>query len=195
MKGLGLGFILLLPGMALAAQHNNTVKMVYVGGAYGETTLDVSSSDRAEYEDAGISIDDTDKGYKFFLGYRINRYAAVEGFLADLGEATLIHQDAAISASMEMDTWGGAVLGIVPLHPHIEAFAKLGLHAWDMSAKMQGQTLLEDDGTDVLYGIGARYIYYPTYSDDAVSVRIEYERFELDEESVDLLSAGISYHF
>ncbi|KKD01749.1 outer membrane beta-barrel protein [Photobacterium halotolerans] len=195
MKGFGLGFILLLPGIALAAPHHHTVKMTYVGGAYGETTLDVSSADRAEYAEEGLSIDDTDKGYKFFLGHRINRYAAVEGFLADLGEATLSHQDSAISASIEMDTWGGAVLGIVPLHPQIEAFAKLGLHAWDMSAKMQGQTLLEDDGTDMLYGIGASYIYYPTYSDDAVSVRIEFERFEMDKESVDLFSAGISYHF
>lgn len=56
MKGFGLGVILLLPVMAMAAPHNNTVKMTYVGGGYGETILDVSSADRAEYEDAGFFI-------------------------------------------------------------------------------------------------------------------------------------------
>nr|WP_320136265.1 outer membrane beta-barrel protein [uncultured Amphritea sp.] len=158
----------------------------YVGVSLGHSTSDALD----ELDDvSGVSVDDSDTGYKVFGGYNINANFAVEGFYADLGE--LSATDGVNKAKVESDTFGAALLAKLPVGEKAEVFAKLGYQFWDADASVNGDDidLGDDDGSDAVYGVGAAYKF------NNVSIRVEYERFELDSEDVDLLSAGFAYNF
>jgi OOP family OmpA-OmpF porin len=75
----------------------------------------------------------------------------------------------------------------------LRAFAKLGLHAWELDASVTssaGSASLTNSGTDLFYGIGAKYALT-----DRVSIRAEFERFNIDSDEIDFVSAGVSYRF
>lgn len=156
----------------------------YLGVSLGHSTSDALD----ELNDiSGVSVDDSDTGYKVFAGYNINANFAVEGFYADLGELSATF--GGNKAKVESDTFGAALLAKLPLGEKAEVFAKLGYQFWDAEASVNSYDLADDDGSDAVYGIGAAYRF------NNVSIRAEYERFELDSEDVDLLSAGVAYNF
>lgn len=156
----------------------------YVGGSFGKTT-----SDALDYLDAiaGVSVDDSDTGYKVFAGYNFNANFAVEGFYADLGEISAT--DGVDKISVDVDSLGVALLGKLPVGEKAEVFAKVGYQIWDAEMSENGTKIADDDGSDVMYGIGA------AYNINNVSIRAEYERFALDDEDVNLLSVGVAYNF
>ncbi|MEH6629106.1 MAG: outer membrane beta-barrel protein [Motiliproteus sp.] len=159
----------------------------YIGGSFGQTELEVSSADKAALATAGVSLDDTDTGFKIFGGYRYNDNIAVEVFYTDLGEATV--SSGANFAKIESDTLGVALMGIIPLNTNIELFAKAGFHAWDAEASSNVGLSGSDDGTDLVYGVGA------AYNMQKASLRAEFERYELEEEEVDMISVGLTFNF
>ncbi|WP_107851902.1 outer membrane beta-barrel protein [Oceanimonas marisflavi] len=174
----------------------------YVGGSIGHTSVDWDVLDDLESE--GASVDDNDVGYKLFAGYRINNFFAIEGFYADLGKATaagsgLVGGNTAhASADVDASTFGLSALAIYPINDKVEVFGKVGFNAWDADAnaslRIPANGINEsasdsDDGTDPMYGVGA------AYNIDNLSLRVEFERYELDDANVDMASAGISYKF
>jgi OmpA-OmpF porin, OOP family len=175
----------------------------YLGGSVGYTSVDWDTLD--DIEDLGASVDDNDIGYKLFAGYRINKFFAVEGFYADLGEATaetsgfVGGNPAQASADINADTFGLAALAIYPINDNFEVFGKVGFNSWNADAKANVQIPADgvnetesesDDGTDPMYGVGAAYIF-----NNNLSLRVEFERYELDDANVDMASAGIAYKF
>lgn len=66
----------------------------YLGASVGQSSIDATSSEIEQgflvddgFVATGTSLDDTDTGWKGYLGYRFNRFFALEGGYADLGEA------------------------------------------------------------------------------------------------------------
>lgn len=159
----------------------------YIGGSIGQTEMDISDADKAELAAVGVSVDDTDTGFKLFAGYRINENFAVEGFYADLGEISAT--DGVDSLNIESDSFGASVLGIIPVAENFDLFAKIGFHAWDAELSSTVGVFASADGTDSIYGFGAAYTI------EQVSFRAEFERYELDSEDVDMISAGIAVNF
>jgi opacity protein-like surface antigen len=160
--------------------------------------------------DYGITctVDDKDTAYKVFAGYQFNNFIALEAAWVDLGTLTA---EASVGgpATIEADV-AGLALHIVPQIPIGDigsVFGKAGVLIWNGDAKAAAPSFgLEDSasetGAGLTLGVGAAVNFT-----DNVTLRVEYERFSLDEEftieqdnlkatnDVDLLSASVLMRF
>ena len=179
----------------------------YIGGSFGKSKVsDFNGADvDAELASLGItsttSTDDKDTGWKAFAGYRIMKYLAVEGAYTNFGEATANTVITAPTAGtfntdLESESWSISAVGILPLNDQFSLFARLGVNVWniDISASGTGSGAVvvsdSEDGTDVVYGLGAAYNITQN-----LSVRGEWERYDFDGDDVDLLSVGLAWAF
>lgn len=123
-------------------------------------------------------LNESDTGYKLLGGYRATENLGGEIAFVDLGSYV----------NNLLDQYGVSFQGVgyLPVGHNLDLFGKLGLFAWTVD--VGGFT---DDGMDLTYGFGASLRI-----DNRVSVRAEWERFtDISGGDVDLLSAGIAYHF
>ena len=159
----------------------------YVGGSLGQT-----SSDTGSFDTAGMSVDDTDTGYKVFGGYNFMKFFSVEGGYVDVSGPSA----STSTESMSIDSNGFAVeaMGVMPIGLKFELFANYGFFLWDAEATVNSQTLgsfsASDDGTDPKYGLGFAWNLIPKGQ-----IRVELERYEVDVMDMDMYSAGFAYRF
>jgi opacity protein-like surface antigen len=157
---------------------------------------------QASYAEAGVvkdscaafgydcPVDDTDVAIKLFGGYRFGQYVGIEGGVVTLGEAStevpeVIRLDAAVK---------GATLSVVPRIPlgdKLSVYGKAGLFAWYTRLKAESEALGESASAD---GVGIS----PTYGagvalhvSEQTSVRLEWERYNVDDE-VELRNSKIT---
>ena len=182
----------------------------YLGAGVGQVDYDspISESEAdANLAYNGItgttSIDDTDTGWKLFGGYQINRNFALELGYVNLGEFGLdIDFTAPVAgsanASIEVDGFALSGLGILPIGDKFGVFGRVGAYAWEANADATvsvsgiGTVSLSDDedGTDFFYGIGAKYDFMENFG-----ARVEWERYDIDGDDVDLISGSLVYIF
>lgn len=179
----------------------------YIGGSFGKSKVsDFSSSDlNTELASLGVTAtsttEDGDSGLKVFAGYRIMKYLAVEGAYANLGEVSarvITTAPVAGTANIELENTAITLsaLGILPLNDKFSLFGRLGLNVWnvDVSASGTGSggaTYSDsDDGTGVVYGLGAAYNLTPN-----LNLRVEWERYDFDGSDLDFASVGLGWSF
>lgn len=179
----------------------------YIGGSFGQSKVsDFSSSDlnsilASEGITATSTTDDKDTGWKAFAGYRIMKYLAVEGAYANLGEVSAnIISTAPVAGTanvqVESEAWTISALGILPLNDKFSLFGRLGLNVWNIDASASGTgsggaTYSDsDDGTGVVYGLGAAFHLTPN-----LNLRAEWERYDFDGDDLDFMSVGLGWSF
>lgn len=174
----------------------------YLGLSVGQSTTDTGITNTT----GTASVDDEDTGYKIFLGININQYIAVEGFYVNFGEATLkgntgdTFQFAGntgqftqnnVQDKIEGKSFGVASLFGYPVHQFFNPYVKLGFHFWETEASSNVSNVsLGDDGIDYLYGGG-----FNTVITKHFGFRAEFERYNCDDEEVDMYSAGLKVMF
>lgn len=153
----------------------------YVGVGVGQAS--VGDIDGGE---GSFSFDGDDTGYKAIVGYNFGIVP-----LVDLGiEAEYVDFGEPDDNGVTVDGDALAAFGVagVNLGP-VGVFGKVGMAAWDADAS-DGITSISDDGTDLAYGIGARFHIA------SFQIRAEYEMFDIDAaDDVSLLSASVLYTF
>ena len=157
----------------------------YIGAGAGITSADFCD----DIAGSGLSCDDEDTGLKIFGGYKFTPNFAVEGAWIDLGEASITV--GVNTATVEVDGFQVAAVGILPINPQWSVFGKLGAFMWDASvnSNIPGATG-SDDGTDIMFGFGGMWNITPQFG-----LRAEWERFDIDSNDVDFLSVGIQFNF
>src|SRR5690606_27432887 len=72
--------------------------------------------------------------------------------------------------------------------PLVDLFGRVGVARWksDRDAGFFGDT---ERGTDLTYGVGAQLRFL------SLALRLEYERFKIDSDSIDTVSLGLTYTF
>jgi hypothetical protein len=163
-----------VPGAALAADNG-----FYVGLA----SSDVSS----DYGFTGIDADD-DRGLKGIVGFRPLDSFAIEANYVDLGETTVpvfCVTTPCQEASIETQALSVSAVGMLAL-PLVDLYARVGLSKWETDLPTFGA---QEDGSDPTYGAGAQVRV------GSFALRLEYERFDFDENSADLVSIGFTYTF
>lgn len=178
---LGLGIIAALSPAIASAEGG------YLGASYGRTELNVADSLKDELDAVGVSVEDIDQGWKIFGGYRFNDNVALEVFHADLGDAEI--SDGTDWAKIGADGYGLSIVGLLPVSENFDLFAKAGLFHWSADLTTNFDVSAGDDGTDATYGIGA------AYNMDTVTLRAEFERYDLSGDEVDMISAGVALNF
>jgi len=172
------GTSLIVPGLGWAQEG-------FVG-------LGVGSSSLVDDNDAmpAANVDDSDTGWKIFGGYSFNEFLALEVGYVDFGEF------GAATGSWEASSINVSALGTWPLGSEFSLLGKVGANRWDAERRL-GATSGDDNGTDVLYGIGLQYDFT-----DRINGRFEWERFAsvgepavTGESDLDLLSVSVAYKF
>ena len=181
----------------------------YIGGNYGRTKENVDNYDVANSIIGGgltyIDEDDSDRGYKLFVGYQFNDYFAMEAGYADLGDLSFEAQRAPGAGSLTAETnysgYNLDLVGTLPLSPRWSAFGRVGAFRYDTEQNIVGTESLaasmSRDDTDTGYKFGLGFEYSFT---ERLSARIEAERYRIedmvgDNGSVNLYSVGLVYRF
>ncbi len=179
----------------------------YAGIGAGQSDWDISSSDvNKELAAAGItgtsSVDETDTAWKIFAGYQHNKYLGVELGYVDLGEididaTTTAPTASTVNVNAEADGFTLSAIGTIPIGDKFGLFGRVGAFYWDVEAKAAAvvsgavaTASADDDGTDIFYGVGAKYDFTKN-----LGVRVEWERFDIDGDDVDLVSGSLLYSF
>lgn len=167
----------------------------YVGVSIGQSEADESIASDMALITSG-SVDAKDTGWKLYGGFMFTRNFGVELAYVDLGKAKYSGDFFGLpvtGGTIEATGFNMAAIGAIPLSPALSLFGKLGIFSWEAEANDRTaglpftQTL---DGNDLFFGFGASYSFTRN-----LSVRGEWERFQLDDTDVDLLSIGLAYRF
>ena len=152
---------------------------IYLGASVGSVKSSVSK-DTAK--NLANDFDGNDAAYKVILGVRPINWLGAEVSYMDLGKVD--------SGPLASDSTGvsGYAVGFASVGPVVDLFAKGGLVNWKSKITSGGSKLFNRDGTDLAYGGG---IIVHVMS---LSVRAEYEHFEIDD-SANLLSVGLTWTF
>lgn len=150
----------------------------YLGGSIGQANVEID--DIGGFSAADFDGDDT--AFKFIAGIRPLDWLAVEASYVNFGEP----EDTVMGAKVETEGDGisAFAVGFLAVGP-VDLFAKAGLLTWD--TKISG---FDEDGTDFAYGVGAQFRVW------SLSVRAEYEKFEVDDvDDLNMLSVGVTFTF
>lgn len=152
----------------------------YLGAGVGQA----SASD-IDIDDREFNFDGDDTGYKALVGFNFGWIPlidlAVEGSYTDFGNPE--------DNGIEVDGSALAAFGLagVNLGP-FGIFGKAGVANWD--GDVSGRISGDDDGTDPVYGVGARFAL------GSFQIRAEYEYFDIDVvDGIDFISASLLYTF
>lgn len=164
----------------------------YLGGALSRSTIDTES------EFFGFSYEDEDTAYKLIGGFRPLDFFAIEANYVDFGEIVFDNRDTVadgVRSEYESQALDAFAVGYLdPGLPFLELFGKAGLVYWDADAVLQGgisgaELSDSESGADLAYGGGVQLGF------GSLSARLEYERFEMDTDSTELWSLGLTWTF
>jgi len=160
------------------------------------TTLPALAADNGIYLGAsvgqsGLQVDDFDydadaTGYKLIAGWRFIDWLAVEANYLDFGSG----DDTVFGDKIETEADGISLsaVGFLPVGP-VDLFARVGAVDWSADISSPGLGSGSDDGTDLTYGVGAQFRVW------SLSIRAEYEMFDISDADLDMISVGVTWTF
>lgn len=180
---------------------------VYVGIGYGPTQLKTSGDER-EVEGINFTFDTEadDLGGMAYLGYWITDHVGVEIGGRDYGSINVPfsfhdpHDNTSGTGESDVSINGfniSLLLGF-DITREVQVVGRAGALSWtekfDSRFDIPGQPAIhaetEDSGTSPALGLGITYRFTPGWQLDA-----RYEHASLDEDSVSLVTVGLSYDF
>lgn len=188
LTGLSLG--LLGTGIASAQVTDNTLQDkegFYVGGNYGYLKVDGQDD-----------FDDDNDMWQGLVGYRFNRYIAVEGSIVDFGDY------GSDISNADTDGYTAAVKGMLPISENFAVFVKGGQLWWESDYNVGGVAGSYDDES-LFIGAGVNYAFTRN-----LSINAEYTIYDADLDADELsdnfsdsdfntdlkqASVGIEYRF
>ncbi|HEY7671666.1 MAG TPA: porin family protein [Gammaproteobacteria bacterium] len=139
-----------------------------------------------EYEEDGVDFSESSTAYKLYGGYRFNDTWAFEGSYSDLDTLedsapglVIGIDDIAVLAVRGLGHFGPAFVGAGYFDADATAFLELGSFRVEESASENGLTAV----------VGLQWDF------SSVSLRIEYEWFDIDEADATQLGVGLHYRF
>ncbi len=160
---------------------------LYVGLSAGGAAVNAEIGD-VSIPGFPLGFDEDDTAYKLFGGYMLDlpfMFAAFEAAYVDFGSP----EGELLNSSIRLDTTGVSMFGVagIELGP-IDLFGKLGGVIWDLEAS-GFQQRFSDNGFD--FGIGAGI----SVGLGPLSIRGEYEYFDIANGDLSMLSVGAVYLF
>jgi OOP family OmpA-OmpF porin len=159
---------------AAFAQQDETAGF-YLGGGIGQFNAGIDDVDQVD--DTIDKWDDDDTAYKFFGGYRLNRFLGFEVDYINLGKPS----GAAVpgfNVDASVDGFAPYVVGTVPLGKFFEVYGRLGYYFYDATVgredALNNRVEFDEESQDLVWGggIGANI-------GEKLNLRLEYERFDL----------------
>lgn len=169
---------LTIASVGLTAERNDTEAGAYVGGAVGYYRLNDD-----DFLDEDDELKDNRSAWRAYAGIEVGRIFALEGAYTDFGETS----DGL--AKTELTGLSGAALINIPVLDFMAPYGKVGMISWDRERSF-GSLSDNDEGEDVFFGLGARFSLAPS-----ADMRLEYERYEIDDMDLDMASINLQFRF
>ncbi len=157
------------------SQAQEEVSGFYGGGGVGQFNAQIDDVDDV---DATVDEwDEDDTAYKFFAGYRLNRFLAFELDYINLGEPSG-QTVPGFNVDASVDGFAPYVVGTFPLGPYFEVYGRLGYYFYDATVgredELDNRVEFDEESEDLVWGggIGANI-------GEKLNIRFEYERFDL----------------
>jgi OOP family OmpA-OmpF porin len=165
-----------LPVLPAVAADNG----FYLGASVGQANLKIDDLTNNTFENDDFNADDM--AFKLIAGMRPLDWLGLEAAYVNFGEP----EDTVLGQKLKADGDGisAFAVGFLATGP-VDLFAKVGLISWD--SKISGS--FDDDGTDLAYGAGAQFRVL------GLSIRAEYEKFDISDVDLDMVSVGVTYTF
>ena len=165
-----------LPVLPAVAADNG----FYLGASVGQANLKIDDLTNGTLENDDFDADDM--AFKLIAGIRPLDWLGVEAAYVNFGEP----EDTVLGTKLKADGDGisAFAVGFLATGP-VDLFAKVGLISWD--SKISGS--FDNDGTDLAYGAGAQFRVL------GLSIRAEYEKFDISDVDLDMISVGVTYTF
>jgi OOP family OmpA-OmpF porin len=168
---------------AVAAADDNDSGL-YIGAGIGQ--FDVKVDNLEGVTDAVRDLDrEDDTAWKVFLGWRFNRYIALEADYIDLGNPRGNFDASGTSGDydVELAGFGGYLIGTLPI-TIFELSAKVGYYFHDLEINVDldnigpgnGDVFGSDESSEAfVYGVGAGVTLL-----DHINAKLEYEVMDID---------------
>lgn len=188
--------LLALGGISSVSYAEENPSGIYLGAGVGQFNVQIDDIDQTD--DAIERLDDDDAAWKAFVGYRFNRYLALEAAYIDLGKPNGRSGGSGSSGDYRLRLKGFApyVIGTIPLGP-VELFGKAGYYFYDVDLRVDIDDPLSPDvdssksDEDFIYGVGIGMTFF-----DHLNARLEYERIDSDViDDADALWLSASWRF
>ena len=173
--------------LSLAAVGAHAQGFLEFGLGQSRIDLDVPSAD---------TVDDKDTTWSLSGGYMFHPNIGFEVGYRDLGGASAARTVGGITNRAEAEVTGftlGAV-GRIALAERFSIVPRLGLYLWEGegSGTVNGVqvTSLDDDGTDIYFGIGAEYAFTKQ-----LYLGAHWARCDIDGDDVDAFELRIGFRF
>jgi hypothetical protein len=188
----GLAAVSLVLGAATASADD--FRGFYAGAGIGSNSIDID----------GV-IDDSDTGFKAFVGYSLGEFLAVELAYIDGGEAedTQDFSDDVgpgtdLRTKVETKTVNLSVIGNLQLTDSFALIGRLGYASIDQDADVRlrflGTEIDSFSGSDteeeISYGVGAVFTIRETFQ-----LRAEYEAFDVADGDLSFVSLNAAFRF
>ncbi len=179
--------------VAMAAPAAATDPGFYVGAGLGLTSLDVRDFNP---DFADLRFEDESVGFKVFGGYRILKYLAVEAGYTGFGNVRSWeggNLQFFKEANIDISTWSGYVVGLIPASDKVDFFGKIGYGSWNLDNTTTSDGVTEDQsrsGSDLAFGLGMNFRF------KKIGIRVEGEWLEIpDTSGVFMVSTSLIYIF
>jgi hypothetical protein len=145
---------------------------LYLGLGIGDfsTSLD---SDITNIDANDLDFNTDDDALKAFVGWRFNRFFAVQLDYTDFGRTNA--QLAAGNISADTKGFTPSAVGTLPLGP-VELFVRGGMMFYDLNVNSNTSNLVDDSGHDPVFGAGIGVTVAKH-----LNLRAEYERIEIND--------------
>lgn len=149
----------------------------YVGGGVGYFRVD-----EQDFFGPGDNLDDDRVSLKAYAGGDILPWLSAEAGYVNFGEI-------GNGSTLEGDGWTVAAIGQLPIG-NFAPYAKVGYMWWDADRAAPGIPIENRDGHDWFGGLGLRFALT-----QALDMRIEYERYQMDDADIDMGSINLQLTF
>ena len=162
-------------GLAFApvafAQEGGNREGLYLGGGIGRFSTQIDELD--DVVDALPDFDEDESSAKYFVGWRFNRFLAVQADYYDFGDSAATLNQLAISA--ETQGIGPSIIGTLPVW-FIELFARAGIVYYDLELNLDVDNLIDESGNDPVYSAGIGLTLF-----QRLNLQLEYEVIDIEE--------------
>lgn len=159
--------IALTAGPAFADENSG----LYLGVGLGDFSSEID--DIEDVDDVDIDFDEDNDASKIFGGWRLNRFVALQLDYIDFGNSSVAVD--LLDFEAEAEGLAPSIVGTLPLGP-IELFARGGIVFYDLDVNLNGDSVIDESGEDVVYGAGLGLTLL-----QRLALRAEYEVIEINE--------------
>jgi opacity protein-like surface antigen len=148
----------------------------YLGGGLGQFNAQIDDVD--EVDDTIEGWDESDDTYKFFAGYRLNRFLSFELAYINLGEPSGAVVPG-FNVDSAVDGFAPYVIGTIPLGKWFEVYGRLGYYFYDATLGVEDElgdrVQFDEESEDLVYGAGVGLNV-----GEKLNIRFEYEKFDFE---------------